>query len=269
MAAALKRHRGTSIFNSDYSFWSFGGPAQKDEDAEIVLNHEKTKGIEHEYESKLGQSMETQFLNLLRVPFNKKVNEVETDRQPLEKRAYEDSLSIDEISLEHVFGYRCPFLTALTPKDLRRFKIELEISEDTRQRLNFAREPSRQIPRPEPRTLVHRKLWGVLFIELKKYDSELEHFLDATYDDLHHWLVRAMIQSPNNRRFLKRIGEELKQAWGESYFFGFPRHLLCVPSGDFFGFYDAEWSEKDYKKGKDMDPKKLSTTSSVTMFSDA
>jgi hypothetical protein len=192
----------------------------------------------------------------------------------VEEERERDSLDALEFDERPNPGYRYPLLEKLDPKTIRTFKTELEEAEQMRQEMNIVRESDRQILRPEPRTLVKRRLWGYATLELKKVNPRINHFLDATYEDLEQWLVYATVPVPNNRPLLKRINGGLVKAWSESYFFGMPKALLCMPSNlpDENSAPEEEddvlWHlQDDVKRSGTVDPKKLSTTSSVTMFS--
>jgi hypothetical protein len=299
-AYAAKRHRGLSEHSdtskrsgkSDYSLktnksiYSTRPQQRFTEEEEVRYYRELARAAEEAGELKhvpkpkpteerhrgimesISNAMDLQFLHIFHDNTSKAAEfEAETLAQEKRQREYD---SLDEIDFEenpNPVGYRYPLLTVLIPVELRRFRIELEAAEEMRVDMNRTRESHRKLPRPEPRMLVHRKLWGVLCIELQKINPNINHFLDATYEEFYTWLIRALVPPPNNRPLLKRLENKLQKAWAQSYFFGAPKSLFCFPSSRRDSTYDDIWDSEDGKKEKEVDPKKLSTTSSITVFS--
>jgi len=166
--------------------------------------------------------------------------------------------------------YRVPILKSLTFEALNRFKLELLVSEELRIELNTERDY--EIPRPTPKQLVSRKLWGHLLVEFQKTSPDIKSFEDASFDDLGNWLIRTVVPQPNNRSFLKRIALDLKNAWAKSYFYGLTssgnnQHtVFCLP------IPSTSWNQDDNERPVEArleellskPEKKLSTTSSVS-----
>ena len=215
---------------------------------------------------------------LARMILRRKDKNDEADRE-------RDSLDALDFDLRSDPGFRYPLLERLDPKSLKKFKKELEEAEQMRQEMNIVREADRLFLRPEPRMLIKRRHWAVVTDELKKLNPRINHFLDASYEDVEQWLIQATVPVPNNRPMLLRINESLSKAWSESYFFGLPKSLLCIPTETSVtttsyetGIHDENNQEEtgqgwnlseDLKRrsATGLNAKKLSTTSSVTIFS--
>jgi len=195
-------------------------------------------------------------------------------------RDHKDSLDELEFDERPQMPFRYPLLDNLSPRALREFKKELETAEDMRRAFNDSSGATNAMPRPEPRQLITKRLWSQVLVQMQKINPNLGHFLDVTYDDMETWLARALVPAPNNRPFMKKLEQDLKEAWANSYFFGLPRTCFPAPSSssNHEGFQGTSFQEEgdvlwdlpvddEATMEKPVDPKKLSTTSSITTWS--
>lgn len=179
----------------------------------------------------------------------------------------EPSTQAQQEKLQNQPPFRHPQLESLTVRALKKFKKELEAAEELRKEFNQGKSEERQIPSPNHVVMVPRRLWSQILVDMRKNNSSLQSFADATYEEFETWLIQSLVPQPNNRPFIRKLEAELSNAWSRSYFYGI---TSCFP---FPNRDNSKWAElRDPAEWDidDSDKKHLTATSvasSVSIFS--